>query len=68
MTGRSRIPRFLMSANMEAVRPRIEALLGESPRWTGGKQRLTATQLHRMVVAEGHRVGVTLVKEAVASR
>ena len=51
---------------LEAVRPRIEALLGESPRWTGGKQRLTATQLHRMVVAEGHRVGVTLVKEAVA--
>jgi transposase len=51
---------------LEAVRPRIEALLGESPRWTGGKQRLTATQLHRMVVAEGHRVGVTLVKAAVA--
>ena len=51
---------------LEAVRPRIEALLGESPRWTGGKQRLTATQLHRMVVAEGHQVGVTLVKAAVA--
>lgn len=51
---------------LEAVRPRIEALLGEAPRWTGGKQRLTATQLHRMVVAEGHRVGVTLVKEVVA--
>jgi transposase len=51
---------------LEAVRGRLEALLEESPRWTGGKQRLTATQLHRMVVAEGHRVGATLVKEYVA--
>jgi len=49
-----------------AVRPRLEALLSDSPRWTGGKQRLTATQLHRMIVAEGHQVGVTLVKEVVA--
>ena len=51
---------------LEAVRPRLEALLADSPRWTGGKQRLTATQLHRMVVAEGHQVGVTLVKEVAA--
>ena len=35
-------------------------------RWTGGKQRLTATRLHELLRAEGHRVGVTLVKEAVA--
>ena len=35
-------------------------------RWTGGKQRLTATRLHELLVAEGHRVGVTVVKEAVA--
>ena len=34
--------------------------------WTGGKQQLTATRLHELLVAEGHRVGVTLVKEAVA--
>jgi transposase len=34
--------------------------------WTGGKQRLTATRLHELLVAEGHRVGVTLVKAAVA--
>ena len=27
---------------MDRVGPRIEALLEESPRWTGGKQRLTA--------------------------
>lgn len=50
----------------EKVAPRIEALLAESPRWTGGKQRLTATRLHAMLRAEGHVVGVTLVKEAVA--
>jgi transposase len=51
---------------LESVRARINAILADSPRWTGGKQRLTATQLHRMLVAEGRRVGVTLVKECVA--
>ena len=50
----------------EKVGPRIEALLAESPRWTGGKQRLTATRLHAMLVDEGLTVGVTTVKEAVA--
>lgn len=50
----------------EKVGPRIEALLAESPRWTGGKQRLTATRLHQMLVAEGLEVGVTTVKAAVA--
>jgi transposase len=50
----------------EAVRDRVDGLLAESGRWTGGKQRLTATRLHELLVAEGHRVGVTLVKEAVA--
>lgn len=49
-----------------AVRARVEALLAESARWTGGKQRLTATRLHELLVAEGQQVGVTLVKEAVA--
>jgi len=44
---------------------RMEALLGEAPRWTGGKQRLTATQLHRLLRAEGIQVGVTLVKAFV---
>ena len=50
----------------ERVGPRIEEILTESPRWTGGKQRLTATRLHQMLRAEGAEVGVTLVKEAVA--
>jgi transposase len=50
----------------EAVRARVEGLLTESRRWTGGKQQLTATRLHELLITEGHRVGVTLVKEAVA--
>ncbi len=50
----------------EKVGARLEALLAESPQWTGGKQRLTATRLHAMLVTEGFTVGVTMVKEAVA--
>src|SRR5271168_1447110 len=50
----------------EKVVPRIEALLEESPRWTGGKQRLTAARLHTMLVVEGFEVGQTTVKAAVA--
>ncbi|MBA2301678.1 MAG: hypothetical protein H0W08_03495 [Acidobacteria bacterium] len=50
----------------DTVRARVDALLAESAQWTGGKQQLTARRLHELLVAEGHRVGVTLVKEAVA--
>jgi transposase len=50
----------------DTVRERVERLLEESRHWTGGKQRLTATRLHELLVAEGKPVGVTLVKEAVA--
>ena len=50
----------------DAVAERVQALLAESVRWTGGKQRLTATRLHELLLAEGHRVGVTVVKDAVA--
>lgn len=50
----------------ETVRGRVEQLLVESTQWTGGKPRLTATRLHELLVAEGHRVGVTLIKAAVA--
>lgn len=45
----------------DAVRERVDTLLTESARWTGGKQRLTATRLHELLVAEGKHVGVTLV-------
>jgi transposase len=50
----------------DKVSARVEALLAESAQWTGGKQQLTATRLHEVLVAEGHSVGVTLVKAAVA--
>jgi hypothetical protein len=50
----------------DTVRERVEGLLTESARWTGGKQQLTATRLHELLVAEGKQVGVTVVKEAVA--
>src|SRR5438445_7372388 len=50
----------------DAVADRVEALLAESVRWTGGKQRLTATRLHELLLTEGHHVGVTVVKDAVA--
>ncbi|HEY2434451.1 MAG TPA: IS21 family transposase [Vicinamibacterales bacterium] len=50
----------------DAVAERVQAVLVDSVRWTAGKQRLTATRLHAMLVAEGHAVGVTVVKEAVA--
>src|SRR5215203_2356499 len=39
----------------DAVGARIEALLDDSRRWTGGKQRLTATRLHQLLRAEGHQ-------------
>ena len=50
----------------ELVAARFETVLAESAQWTGGKQQLTATRLHELLVGEGHQVGVTLVKEAVA--
>jgi len=50
----------------EKVGPRLEALLTASGAWTGGKQQLTATRLHELLVADGHQVGVALVKQAVA--
>jgi transposase len=50
----------------DAVAERVQAVLTDSVRWTGGKQRLTATRLHELLLAEGKRVGVTVVKEAVA--
>jgi hypothetical protein len=51
---------------MGEVGPRIEALLAASKDWTGGKQQLTATRLHELLIGEGHRVGASLVKGAVA--
>lgn len=52
----------------DVVGPRLEALLASTAAATGGKQRLTATRLHRLLVSEGLSVGVTLVKELVRER
>jgi transposase len=49
----------------DVVGPRAAAILGEAPRWTGGKQRLTAARLHQMLRGEGFSVGETLVKQMV---
>lgn len=49
----------------ERIASRVAEILEESPRWTGGKQRLTAAQLWRMLREEGFEVGETLVKELV---
>ena len=49
-----------------AVQERLETLLETSPEWTDKKQQLTATRLHALLIDEGKKVGVTLVKEAVA--
>jgi predicted transcriptional regulator len=37
----------------DAVAERVQALLADSVRWTGGKQRLTATRLHELLLPEG---------------
>jgi transposase len=50
----------------DAVAPRMQALLAESRQWTSGKQRLTATRLHELLLAEGYHVGVTVIRDAVA--
>jgi len=49
----------------ERVAKRVEEILEDAPRWTGGKQRLTAARLHEMLRVEGHQVGYTLVKQLV---
>jgi transposase len=48
----------------EAIEAALESVLRESPKWTGGKQRLTAARLHEILVHEKQLVvGYTLVKE-----
>ena len=49
----------------EQVSARVDEILTDAPRWTGGKQRLTAARLHEMLQVEGYRVGYTLVKQLV---
>ena len=45
----------------EAVKPRLAELVAEWEPRTTAKQRITTMRLHRQLVAEGYRVGRTLV-------
>jgi transposase len=77
--GRNTVRRYLAGAEpgvrkltvrarhvLEEVQARMDTLLAEAPQWTQGKQRLTATRRHGLLVEEGHAVGATLVKAYVA--
>lgn len=57
-----RVPVVKAKPITDAARGRMEALLAEAPKWTGGKQRLTAKQLWRLLRAEGIAIGETMVK------
>src|SRR5262245_57100192 len=46
----------------ERVWPSAEKILQESPRWLGGKQRLTAARLHALLVEAGHKIGLRTVQ------
>jgi len=46
----------------------IEAILEEWSGRTTGKQRITASRLHRQLVEDGYAVGITTVREYVAER
>lgn len=48
---------------LEAVQPRIDALLADWKQNTTRKQRITATTLHKALVADGFKVGVTTVRD-----
>ena len=51
----------------EGIEAALEAVLRDSPKWTGGKQRLTAARLHEILVEEKQLVaGYTLVKKLFA--
>ena len=47
----------------DKVAPRIEEILEEWKKRTTKKQRVTGTRLHRQLVEEGKRVGITTVRE-----
>jgi transposase len=61
-----RAPVARSSPVKDALWPRVEQILTEAPKWTGGKQRLTSVRLHQLLAAEGHRIGERTVREMVA--
>lgn len=58
-----RKPANRRSPVLEKVRSRMDEILEASPRWTAGKQQLTASRLHAMLCEEKYEVSYTLVKE-----
>lgn len=62
-----RQPTKRASPVLDSVREKLDEILADSPKWTGGKQRLTAARLREMLVEDhGLTVGYTLVKEYFA--
>jgi len=49
----------------DVVRPRAEAILADSKRWTEGKHRLTAARLHELLRGDGVEASYSLVKQIV---
>lgn len=52
----------------EAVSKRVEEILNDAPKWTGGKQRLTGVRLHEMLGAEGITIGVSTLYRYLRER
>lgn len=50
----------------DRVWPRLAQLLDAAPRWTGGKQRLTAARAHQLLVGDGVAVSDRMVREMMA--
>ena len=53
---------------VERVARRIETLLEEWGPRTTAKQRITGARVHRQLIEEGYRVGITTVREVLAER
>lgn len=52
----------------EAISKRVEEILLDAPKWTGGKQRLTGVRLHQMLATEGVVVGLTTLYSYLKER
>lgn len=47
----------------DEVKPRIDEILEEWKSRTTPKQRITGTRIHRELLKEGYKVGITLVRD-----
>lgn len=53
---------------LERIAKRIEELMEEWGPRTTAKQRITGTRIHRQLIEEGYRTGLTTVREVMAER